>query len=262
MKYHALGRTGLTVSAAGLGCGGPSRLGLGRGGSTNEAVRLIHRALDLGVTVLDTAPAYGTEGVVGEALGGHRETAVVVTKVSPLDRATGRPVDAAGLQHSLDESLRLLRTERVDVLLLHGVGASLYAHCREVLLPALRAARDAGKCRSFGLTEAYESDMEHRMLQSALEDNLWDCIMVGLNAVNPSARDMLLPRARYKDVGVLVMRSARDALRDAMPDEAARRAHNAYKFCAGLPGVHAILVGTSSPAHLEANVAAIAEGAA
>jgi aryl-alcohol dehydrogenase-like predicted oxidoreductase len=262
MKYHPLGRTGLTVSAAGLGCGGPSRLGLGRGGSTSDAIRLIHRAFDLGITLLDTAPAYGTEEIVGEALGGHRETTVVVTKVSPLDRTTGHPLDAAGLQHSLDESLRRLRTERVDVLLLHGVGAPLYAHCRDVLLPALRSARDAGKCRSFGLTEAYESDLEHRMLHLALEDDLWDCIMMGVNAVNPSARDMLLPRTRYKDVGVLVMRSARDALRDTPPDEAVRRARDAYKFCGALPGVHAVLVGTSSPAHLEANVAAIAEGGA
>ena len=67
MDYVPFGRTGLSVSVAGLGCGGNSRLGLGRGKSEAEAVRLIRAAHDLGVTLFDTAEAYGTEGVVGEA---------------------------------------------------------------------------------------------------------------------------------------------------------------------------------------------------
>ena len=68
MEYVTLGRTGLRVSVAGLGCGGFSRLGLGRGKSEAEAVALIHRALDLGVNLFDTAAAYGTEAVLGKAL--------------------------------------------------------------------------------------------------------------------------------------------------------------------------------------------------
>ena len=68
MEYVGLGRTGLRVSVAGLGCGGFSRLGLGRGKSEAEAVALIHQALDLGVNLFDTAAAYGTEAVLGKAL--------------------------------------------------------------------------------------------------------------------------------------------------------------------------------------------------
>jgi len=68
MEYVILGRTGLRVSVAGLGCGGFSQLGLGRGKSEAEAVALIHRALDLGVNLFDTAAAYGTEAVLGKAL--------------------------------------------------------------------------------------------------------------------------------------------------------------------------------------------------
>jgi len=80
MEYVTLGRTGLSVSVAGLGCGGFSRLGLGTGNITAEAVALVRQALDLGVNLLDTAAMYGTEAVVGEAIKSiPRESVVVAT---------------------------------------------------------------------------------------------------------------------------------------------------------------------------------------
>ena len=63
MEYTTLGRTGLRVSVAGLGCGGNSRVGLGSGKSESECVALVHAAMDLGVNYLDTAQAYGNTGV-------------------------------------------------------------------------------------------------------------------------------------------------------------------------------------------------------
>src|SRR3984893_10427503 len=81
MDYLNLGRTGLKVSVAGLGCGGFSRLGPGTGKSTAEAVALIRQALDLGVNLLDTAAVYGTEAVVGEAIKSvPRQSVIVATK--------------------------------------------------------------------------------------------------------------------------------------------------------------------------------------
>src|SRR5215472_16588751 len=81
MDYVTLGRTGLKVSVAGLGCGGFSRLGLGTGKTAAEAVALIRQALDMGVNLLDTAAAYGTEAVVGEAIKGvPRDNVVVAIK--------------------------------------------------------------------------------------------------------------------------------------------------------------------------------------
>ncbi len=68
MEYTTLGKTGLKVSVAGLGCGGFSRLGIPHGKTEDEAARLIHEAVDLGINLLDTAPVYGTESVVGKAL--------------------------------------------------------------------------------------------------------------------------------------------------------------------------------------------------
>jgi aryl-alcohol dehydrogenase-like predicted oxidoreductase len=68
MEYTTLGKTGLKVSVAGLGCGGFSRLGLSAGKTEDEAVLLVREAVDMGVNLIDTAPIYGTEVIVGKAL--------------------------------------------------------------------------------------------------------------------------------------------------------------------------------------------------
>src|SRR5437016_5684559 len=70
MEFTMLGRTGLRVSRMGLGCGGPSRLGMRAGGSEGNAERVVREALELGIKFIDTADAYGTEEVVGPAIHG------------------------------------------------------------------------------------------------------------------------------------------------------------------------------------------------
>jgi L-galactose dehydrogenase len=94
MDYVNLGRTGLKVSVAGLGCGGFSRLGLGTGKSRAEAVALVRQALDMGVNLLDTAAVYGTEAVVGEAIKS------VPRRVSSLPPRGGSPMAAGGVPPS------------------------------------------------------------------------------------------------------------------------------------------------------------------
>ena len=95
MEYVTLGRTGLRVSIAGLGCGGFSRLGLGTGKSSAEAVALVRQALDMGVNLLDTAAAYGTEAVVGEAIKHvRREDVVIATKAWIPRSEASRPATA------------------------------------------------------------------------------------------------------------------------------------------------------------------------
>ena len=81
MEYRPLGRTGLKVSVAGLGCGGNSRLGLGRGASVDDCISVVRTAVDLGVNFLDTAEAYGTEQIVGAAARFYdRDKLVISTK--------------------------------------------------------------------------------------------------------------------------------------------------------------------------------------
>ena len=84
MEYVTLGRTRLRVSVAGLGCGGFSRLGLGKGKSEDDAISLIHQALDLRVNLFDTAASYDTEAVLGKALKAVPREDVVITTKAPF----------------------------------------------------------------------------------------------------------------------------------------------------------------------------------
>ena len=120
MEYVTLGRTGLGVSVAGLGCGGFSRLGLGTGKSESEAVALVRQALDLGVNLLDTAAVYGTEGVVGAAIKSVPRDRVVIATKAWIPRREGSCAAARAVA-SLDNSLKQLGTDYIDIFQLHGV---------------------------------------------------------------------------------------------------------------------------------------------
>ena len=119
MQTKMLGRTGLEVSVAGLGCGGHSRLGMTAGKDEAHAARIVSHALELGINFIDTARAYRTESAVGKAIAGRRDQVIVSTKVS-----AGRGdilLTAEELTASLEKSLTRLDTDYVDVFHLHGV---------------------------------------------------------------------------------------------------------------------------------------------
>src|SRR5580658_4442348 len=121
MQYTTLGRTGLRVSVAGLGCGGNSRLGLGAGKSEDEAVALVRAAIELGVNFFDTAEVYGNERVLGRALAGVARDSVVVSSKSRIVGEDGNLLTAAAVVENLEESLRLLSLDSLDVFHLHTV---------------------------------------------------------------------------------------------------------------------------------------------
>ncbi|HET6469180.1 MAG TPA: aldo/keto reductase, partial [Geminicoccaceae bacterium] len=152
MDYTTLGRTGLRVSVAGLGCGGFSRLGLATGRSEAEAEALVRAALDLGVNLLDTAASYGTEDVVGRATASWpREKLVIATKANIRhERELLPPGDVLA---SLERSFRALRTDHLDVFQLHGVPPWAYDHAVGTILPVLRREQEKGRIRHIGITE-------------------------------------------------------------------------------------------------------------
>lgn len=128
-------RTGEQVSALGLGCWAIGGLATKNGQPTgwgevddDESIRAIRHALDLGVTLFDTADSYGcghSERVLGEALTGRRDDVVIVTKVgNTFDEQTrtagGSDVSPAYLRSACDASLRRLDTDRIDVYLIHN----------------------------------------------------------------------------------------------------------------------------------------------
>ena len=286
MDTVVLGRTGLEVSVAGLGCGGHSRLGQATGATEKESVRLIHRALELGVTYIDTARAYGTEEIVGRGLVGQRDQVVVSTKTHP--QGGGGPLTSQALRESVHLSLRRLQTDRVDVFHLHGVDIDLYEHCVGELVPELQRLRIEGDLRFLAVSERFGADPGHAMLQRALLDDCWDVVMVGFNLLNPSARDRVFPLTQDKNIGVEVMFAVRRTL--SQPDELRRVARQlveeghipegaidldnplgfllrpgltesvvepAYRFARHEPGCHVVLTGTGNLAHLEDNISSI-----
>ena len=141
MDYRPLGKTGLTVSVAGLGCGGNSRLGLGRGASVDDCVAVVRTAVDLGVNFLDTAEAYGTEEIVGAAVRSYdRDKLVISTK------AIFRAGDTAEtVTRRVEAALQRLGLDYVDIFHFHAVAPAAYDHHRDVLAPALAEAQGAGQ---------------------------------------------------------------------------------------------------------------------
>ncbi len=287
MDYTTLGKTGLRVSVLGLGGGGHSRLGQRSAATANESQRIVQRAVERGVNFIDTAEAYGTEAVIGDALQHlRREDIVLSTKKSITEQ--DHFIDRAGLVRGLEASLRRLRTDYVDIYHLHGVRAAQYERAVEELVPELIKQQDAGRIRYLGITEAFGGDTSHRMLAHAVEQGPWDVVMVGFNILNQTARERVLATTMRRNIGTLCMFAVRDALSqppklvgtlqklvaDGAIDPSAIDANDplgfllreqvarsipeaAYRFCRAEPGMDVVLSGTGNIAHLDENIDAI-----
>lgn len=288
MEYTTLGRTGLKVSVAGLGCGGNARLGLGRGKSEEEAIALVQHAMDLGVNLLDGAYAYTTHPVVGRAVKGRdRDGLVLTTKVNPrVGYDEMRPVsEVVGM---LDEALEQADQDYFDVFMFHGVPPWSYNQVRDEYAPALLKERDKGKFRFIGITETPPNDAKQEMSSQAAKDGVWDVIMMGFSMLNQTPRERLLPHTIKNDVGTLVMFVVRNIFSvpgriqaeiqqqveaGHLPDWLAKEKdplgfliHEAgaksiidaaYRYARHEPGCDVILFGTSSIEHMDTNVASI-----
>ena len=283
MEYTTLGRTGLKVSVAGLGCGGNSKVGLGKGQSDDQSVALIRRAMDLGVNFFDTARAYGTEKVLGDAIKSVPRDSVVI---SSKHQAGG--VTADHIARAVDVSLRELQTDYIDIYHLHGVHPHEYDHAVNVLAPVLRRAQEQGKVRFLGITETSPNDHGQTMLNRAVNDDYWDVMMLGFNMMHQVARTQVLPHTLDRDIGTLIMFAVRNlfsvpgrlaatmkelAAEGRVPDwladsddplgflihenGATSVIDAAYRYVRHEPGADVVLFGTGNPAHLESNIASI-----
>jgi L-galactose dehydrogenase len=292
MDTVTLGRTALEVSVVALGAGGHSRLGMRKGASEAEAAELVRAAVGRGITIVDTAPVYDTESVVGAGLVGLRDGVVISSKA----RATvaGSPFDGvdfvapAAVRESVEASLRALRTDRIDILHLHGVRPHQYEFCLNHLAPEMLRLREQGKIRFLGITEGFGVDAEHEVMLRASHDGVWDVLMLGYNFVNPSAAELVLPHAQANGLGIMCMYAVRGALarrdtlqalidrlvaqgevdRDAVERDdpaaflvadgvAGSLTEAAYRFCRHTPGIDVVMTGTGSLAHLDQNIASI-----
>src|SRR4051812_36549654 len=283
MNYTTLGKTNLRVSVAGLGTGGFSRLGLKTGKTEDEAARLIHEAMDLGINFIDTAANYGTEGVVGKALKSiPRDKVVVATKAQIRNGAGAKEITA-----SIDNSLKAMGTDYLDVFNLHGIELNEYDHAMSVV-PALLDAKQKGKIRHIGITENPINDFTNAMLKRAVKDAVWEVYMVGFHMMHQVARQNVFPATQKNGVGTLLMFAVRSIFADpprvaremkALADRglverwlgetsdplgflvheggAANMIEAAYRYARHEPGVDVVLFGTGDAEHLRKNVASL-----
>ena len=181
MKTRKLGRNGPEVSAIGLGCMGMAAF-YGQASDESQATAVIHRALDRGVTFLDTAEMYGphtNEIQIGKALADRRERAFVATKfgIGYNAERTALTVDGspANVRRAIEGSLKRLGMDHVDLYYLHRVDANTPI---EETVGAMGDLVKEGKVRFLGLSEASPETLrrghaEHPITALQTEYSLW-----------------------------------------------------------------------------------------
>ncbi|MFB7632014.1 aldo/keto reductase [Streptomyces sp. NPDC056149] len=192
---------GFSVSALGLGCSSMS-YGYETGPrDDDESVRVIHRALDLGVTLFDTADVYGpftNEELIGRALHGRRDRAVVATKCGMITRPDGRFLRDGRPEHlrrACDASLRRLRTDTIDLYQLHRVDPAVPL---AETWGALGELVTAGKVRALGISHATRAELDEIHAVFPLTT-----VQYELSVWAPGSKREILPWCRRNGVGFL-----------------------------------------------------------
>ncbi len=207
MNYRTLGRTGLSVFPLALGTvelgmdyGIPAPGAYGRP-SASAAERVVRAALDAGINLIDTAQAYGeSEAILGNALRGRRDQAVLATKVTV--QREGRTLRGDALRRAmwegLENSLRALQTDYVDIWQIHNVDSDLLAQS-ELVAEIFEQARASGAVRWRG-GSLYGS----RVPRAALALDLFDTLQVTYSLLDQRLADQVFPAAAAQSVGILV----------------------------------------------------------
>ncbi|ACG71816.1 aldo/keto reductase [Anaeromyxobacter sp. K] len=215
LATRRLGSQGLEVSALGLGCMGMSQ-SYGEADET-ESIATLHRALELGVTFLDTAEVYGpfhNEELLGRALAGKRDRAVVATKfgfqIGGGARTGALDSRPEHVREAVEGSLRRLRTDRIDLLYQHRVDPAVPI---EDVVGAMSRLVEEGKVRYLGLSEAGARTIRrahavHPITALQSEYSLWErnlepeilpalrALGIGLVAFSPLGRGFLTGAVR------------------------------------------------------------------
>jgi len=231
-----LGATGVTVPLVGYGTAPLGKEKISR----EHAVRCLHHAIDLGITYLDTSPDYGSEPHVGEVMKTRRSEVFLATKIN------NRSKD--GVRQELEESLRRLQTDHVDLIQVHAVSAR--ADLEQALAPdgavaALEQARADGLVRFIGIT----GHARPELLGHALTQYPFDTVLCALGMADrlvTSPELFLLPKAAERNAGVIAMK--------VLGHGHFRSRELALRYSLGLPGVSLAIVGMGSPAQIEAIV--------
>ena len=255
--HRPLGDTGLRVSPLGLGT---VKLGRDQGvkypsGFTipddAEARQLLALARDLGINLIDTAPAYGrSEERLGPLLRGQRQDWVIVSKVGEEFEAGQSHFDfsPAHTRRSVERSLQRLETDVIDLVLVHSDGNDVAVLRDSGVYETLAELKQAGKIRAFGLSG---KTVDGGLL--ALERG--DCAMVTYN-LNEQGERPVLDYAATHAKGLLVKKGLASGHVCLAPGVDPVRA--SFELIFGHPGVTSAIIGTINPLHLSHNVATAA----
>jgi aryl-alcohol dehydrogenase-like predicted oxidoreductase len=272
MERRPFGRTDMRVSV--LGFGGAE---IGFEQATPETVaRLLGDALDAGLNVIDTAECYlQSEELIGQAVATRRSEFYLFTKCGHPERPLVEDWRPESLLRSIRRSLQRLRTDRLDLVLLHSCSE---ADLRQGdVIAALQQARDRGDTRYIG----YSGDAQ--AARYAIECGAFDALQTSVSIADQEAIDLTLPLAHSRQMGVIAKRPiANVAWRHAQKPEnpyihpywerlrklnydffagdLSAGVATALRFTLGVPGVHTAIVGTSKPGRWRQNAALLEEG--
>jgi myo-inositol catabolism protein IolS len=191
MEHRRLGSSSVSVSEIGLGTWGMSGAFWGAADDA-ESIRVIHRAMDLGVTLIDSAEAYGgghAEEVLGKALAGHRDRAVIATKAAPNHLAP------AALEAALEGSLKRLQTDHVEIYFVH------WPDPRTPIGPTmetLERMRSQGRIAAIGVSNFGPDEMDR-----ARQHGNIDVLQPPYNALWREVEAATLPYCRKYNIGVI-----------------------------------------------------------
>jgi len=245
IPYRFLGSTGERVSIIGLG-----GAHIGKQADENESIAIIRTAIDNGINFLDNCWDYNggkSEVRMGKALrDGYRRKAFLMTKIDGQDAKTA--------QRQIDESLSRLETDVIDLLQLHEIIRSDDPDRIFALggaMEALRAAREAGKCRYIGFTGHKNPDFHLKMLRAAEANGVvFDAVQMPLNIMDAhfnSFQQKVLPQLVNRKIGVLGMKPMGDGI---ILESGTVTARECLRYAMSLP-VSVVITGCESIATLE-----------
>jgi aryl-alcohol dehydrogenase-like predicted oxidoreductase len=279
MNHRTFGKTGLSVTSLGFGAGPIGYLGTDQ----KQVETIVNTLLDAGVDIIDTAAAYhGSEEALGKAVAYRRKEFILVSKCGQqFDDLPGQAWSAAAVTATVDRSLRRLKTDHLDVMLLHSCNLEVLQ--RGEALGALIRARDAGKI----LFAGYSGDNEEAVYAAGLAEI--SVVETSINICDQANLATVLPAAREQNIGIIAKRPiANTAWRPAQELQGIYQDYAkpyrerfaamgitaqdvgfsseadwpeiALRFTLSHSGVHVAIIGTTNPLNAKRNLEAAAKG--
>lgn len=239
--------------------------------------RLLNSALDAGVNVIDTAACYAdSEEKIGHTIGHRRSEYFLFTKCGHVSGLEGVDWEPDLIRRSIERSLRRLKTDRVDLVMLHSCGSDILKVGEATA--ALQDARDRGQTRYIGYSGDGEAAFE------AVSSGLFDVLETSINIADQQALDHVLPLATEKGMGVIAKRPIANVVWQAVSERDTNEYRRPYfrrlkqldypfltgdvetgvdialRFTLSCPGVHTAIVGTAKPEHWQQDAAMAAHG--